>query len=82
MSFALEFLSQYHTDGEEFLNRIVTVDETWVRHVNVETKQQSMALGHMGTSTRLRTLQTLSARKLISYRLLGCSRNRAYRIQG
>ncbi|GFS71253.1 hypothetical protein TNCV_5050131 [Trichonephila clavipes] len=37
-----KFLSQYHTDGEEFLNRILTGDETWVAHFNVETKQLPM----------------------------------------
>ncbi|GBM26680.1 Mariner Mos1 transposase [Araneus ventricosus] len=68
MGDALEFLSRYHTDGEVFLNRIVTGDarETWVTHVNAETKQQSMAWGHTDSSTRLRKArQTLSARKLM-----------------
>ncbi|GFU24439.1 histone-lysine N-methyltransferase SETMAR [Trichonephila clavipes] len=66
MGAALEFLSRYHTDGEDFLNRMVTGDETWVAHVNVETKQQSMAWGHAGSPTRLRKArQTLSARKLM-----------------
>ncbi|GBM57008.1 Mariner Mos1 transposase [Araneus ventricosus] len=41
-------------------------DETWVAHVNAETKQQSMAWGHTGSQTRLRKArQTLSARKLM-----------------
>ncbi|GBM34902.1 hypothetical protein AVEN_41451-1 [Araneus ventricosus] len=53
MGAALKFLSRYHTGGEDFLNRIVTGDETWVAHVNAETKQQSMAWGHAGSPTRL-----------------------------
>ncbi|GFU99843.1 histone-lysine N-methyltransferase SETMAR [Trichonephila clavipes] len=66
MGAALEFLSRYHTDGEDFLNRMVTGDETWVAHVNVETKQQSMAWGHTGSPTRLRKArQTLSVSKLM-----------------
>ncbi|GBO18322.1 hypothetical protein AVEN_87550-1, partial [Araneus ventricosus] len=68
MGDALEFLSRYHTDGEDFLNRIVTGDarDTWVTHVNAETKQQSMAWGHTGSPTRLRKArQTLSVRKLM-----------------
>ncbi|GBN98779.1 hypothetical protein AVEN_152534-1 [Araneus ventricosus] len=68
MGSALECLSRYHTGGEDFLNRIVTDDahETWVAHVNVETKQQSMAWGHTGSPTRLKKArQTLSARKLM-----------------
>jgi hypothetical protein len=41
--FGFDFLEQYHKDGSEFLNHIiqVTVDETWVSCVNVETKEQS-----------------------------------------
>ncbi|GBM52926.1 Histone-lysine N-methyltransferase SETMAR [Araneus ventricosus] len=66
MGAALEFLSRYHTNGEDFLNRIVTGDETWVAHVIAEKKQQSMAWGHTGSPTRLRkACQTLSARKLM-----------------
>ncbi|GBL94849.1 Histone-lysine N-methyltransferase SETMAR [Araneus ventricosus] len=70
MDAALKFLSRYHTVGEDFLNRIVTGDararETWVVHVNAETKQQSMAWGHTGSPTRLRKArQTLSGRKLM-----------------
>ncbi|GFR03470.1 histone-lysine N-methyltransferase SETMAR [Trichonephila clavata] len=66
MGVALEFLSQYHTDGEEFLNRIVTGVETWVPHVNAETKQQSKARGHTGSPVRLRKArQTLSEKKLM-----------------
>ncbi|GFQ76774.1 histone-lysine N-methyltransferase SETMAR [Trichonephila clavata] len=59
-------LPPYHTDGEDFLNRIVTGDGTWVAHVNAETKQQYRAWGHIDSPTRLRkTRQTLSARKLL-----------------
>ncbi|GFU72919.1 histone-lysine N-methyltransferase SETMAR [Trichonephila clavipes] len=66
MGAALEFLSRYHTDGEVFLNTMVTGDETWVAHVNVETKQQSMAWGHTGSPPRLmKARQTLSKRKLM-----------------
>ncbi|GFV37328.1 histone-lysine N-methyltransferase SETMAR [Trichonephila clavipes] len=64
MGAALEFLSQDHTHGEDILNGIVTGDETWVAHVNAETKQQFMARAHTGSPTRLRKAsQTLSARK-------------------
>ncbi|GBL54733.1 hypothetical protein AVEN_182212-1 [Araneus ventricosus] len=58
--------ARYHTGGEDFLNRIVTGDETWVAHVNAETKQQSMAWCHTCSPTRLRKAsQTLSERKLM-----------------
>ncbi|GFV98299.1 histone-lysine N-methyltransferase SETMAR [Trichonephila clavipes] len=66
MGAALEFLSRYHTDGEDFSNRIVTGDEIWVGHVNAETKQQSVAWSHTGSPTWLRKgRKTLSAKKLI-----------------
>lgn len=57
---------QYNTEGEEFLNRIVTGDKTWVVYVNVETKQQSMLWSHIGFPNRLRkACQTLSVRKIM-----------------
>jgi hypothetical protein len=38
----VDFLEQFHKDGDEFLNCIqVTGDETWDSFVNVETKEQS-----------------------------------------
>jgi hypothetical protein len=37
---ALTLLEHYHKDGDEFLNHIVTGDETWVSFVNVEIKEQ------------------------------------------
>ncbi|GBM79214.1 hypothetical protein AVEN_60862-1 [Araneus ventricosus] len=33
MGAALEFVSRYHTGGEDFLNRIVIGDETWAKNV-------------------------------------------------
>ncbi|KAJ4437567.1 hypothetical protein ANN_17712 [Periplaneta americana] len=38
----LRFLEQYHDDSNEFLDWIVTDDETWVAHFTPETKQQSI----------------------------------------
>ena len=32
MAHSLTFLEQYHTDGDEFLNHIVTGDGTWISH--------------------------------------------------
>ncbi|GFV62981.1 DDE_3 domain-containing protein [Trichonephila clavipes] len=42
MGAALAFLEAYDRHGDSLLDRIVTGDETWVRHVNCETKLQSM----------------------------------------
>ncbi len=42
----MDFPSRYQFEEEEFLDRIVTVDKTWVAYVNPETKQQSIQRGH------------------------------------
>jgi hypothetical protein len=44
--FGFDFLEQYHKDGDEFLNHIVTGEEGWVLFVNVETKEQSKQWMH------------------------------------
>ena len=36
---AKSFLNQYRTQGETFINRIVTVDETWISLFDPETKR-------------------------------------------
>ena len=33
---ALTFLQRYHDDGDEFLDRIITGDGTWVAHITPE----------------------------------------------
>jgi histone-lysine N-methyltransferase SETMAR len=37
-----EFLRRYVRDGERFLRRIITTDETWVNFYDLESKQESM----------------------------------------
>lgn len=67
MSSAIDFLFRYDLEGEEFLNRIVTGDETWVSYVNTETKQQSMQWGHTRSPTKpTKARQTFSARKVMA----------------
>jgi hypothetical protein len=34
-----EFLACFEPDGEAFLSQIVTADETWVHHSELETKR-------------------------------------------
>lgn len=36
-----KFLSRYNKEGEDFLNRIITTDETWIFLFDPETKEQS-----------------------------------------
>ena len=35
------FLRRYEKEGDDFLNRIITTDETWLFYYDSETKQQS-----------------------------------------
>ncbi|GFT39826.1 histone-lysine N-methyltransferase SETMAR [Trichonephila clavipes] len=42
MACALDFLDRYHKEGDQFLERIVTGDATWVSHITPESKRQSM----------------------------------------
>ena len=35
-------LCRYRKEGDDFLSRIVTTDETWVLHYKPESKQQLM----------------------------------------
>jgi len=37
-------------DPNDFLSRLVTMDETWLYHYDPETKQQSMDWQHSGSS--------------------------------
>jgi hypothetical protein len=58
------FLERCHKYGDKFLNHIVrvTVDETWVSFVNVETKEQSKQWMHTHLPDKPKKVkQTLSA---------------------
>lgn len=42
-------LQHFEQSGDDFLQRLVTVDETWLHHYDPETKQQSMQWRHSGS---------------------------------
>jgi histone-lysine N-methyltransferase SETMAR len=46
MGTSLAFLLRYEAEGEEFLRRIVTGDETWVHHFEPQSKAESMTWKH------------------------------------
>ncbi|GBM68808.1 hypothetical protein AVEN_22280-1 [Araneus ventricosus] len=48
----LTFLTRYSEEDNEFLNKIVTGDETWVCHVTPESKEQSMEWRHSLSPTK------------------------------
>jgi len=67
MGSALTFLQRYWEEGDEFLDRIVTGDETWVKFVNEETKEQSKQWMHTHYPNKPNKFkQTLSNRKMMA----------------
>ena len=50
-------LSRYEDDPEEFMDRVVTQDETWVHHFDPESKKQSMQWKHPGSPPKIRNLR-------------------------
>ncbi|GBN77026.1 hypothetical protein AVEN_202702-1 [Araneus ventricosus] len=62
---ALKFLNRYSEEGNEFLNKIVTGDETWVCLVTPQSKQQSMEWKHSRSPTKKKFKTTLSAHKIM-----------------
>ena len=62
---ALQFLSRYEEEGDNFLSRIVTGDETWVSHVTPESKQQSIEWRHTTSPSTKKSKQTLTTRKIM-----------------
>ena len=51
-----KLLDQFHKEGETFLHRIITCDETWSFHYEPKTKQQSMEWKH--TSSTVKTVKS------------------------
>ena len=49
-----------------FLEEIITGDETWVAHIILEIKQQSMHWRLSGSPCKSKFKQTLSTRKVMS----------------
>jgi hypothetical protein len=65
MGASLNFLVRYHSDGDEFLNQVVTGDETWIPLVTPENKHQSMKWRHSASPKVKKFKQTLSTRKIM-----------------
>jgi hypothetical protein len=63
---ACEYLQAYETNGEEFLDCIVTGDEAWVHYMTPETIQQSRQWNHPESPKPRRFKQTLSAGKVMA----------------
>ena len=61
----LKFLTRYAQEGDEFLDTIVTGDETWVFRYTPESKQQSLQWRHT-QSPRTKKIQNFSKKILAS----------------
>ena len=83
MASALMFLQCYHDEGDEFLDKIVTGDETWVKFINVETKEQSQQWMHKHSLNKPRKFkQSLAKQKADGNSVLGQKRSAVDRVYG
>ena len=64
-SSALSFLTRYSEQGYEFIDHIVTGDETWVSHMTPASKQQSMEWRHTASPRKKKFKQTISTCKIM-----------------
>lgn len=65
LSVSQELLSQYEVEGDSFLDRIVTGDETWCHHYEPESKRQSMEWHHSGSPPKTKFKRQPSAGKVM-----------------
>ena len=56
-----ELLERFDAEGEAFLSRIITGDETWAHHYEPETKRQSVELHHPQSPRKKKFKTTPSA---------------------
>lgn len=61
-----ECLELYEADPQEFLDRFVTMDETWVHHYTPESKQQSKQWKRPGSPPPKKAKAVLSANKVMA----------------
>ena len=59
-------LSRYEDDPDDFINQVVTQDETWVHHSNTESKMQSMQWKHSGSPPPKKFKRVSSAGKVMA----------------
>ena len=60
-----QLLERYNAEGEAFLQRIVTGDESWVHHYDPECKAQSMEYRHKTSPSPRKFKVVASARKVL-----------------
>ena len=60
-----QMLERYRNEGEQFMNSIVTGDESWAHHYEPETKRQSMQWHHLGSPSPKKFKLSPSAGKVM-----------------
>ena len=61
-----QLLREFQENPEDFMDRIVTQDETWVHHYDPETKRQSMQWKHTDSPTPLKFKVASSSKKVMA----------------
>ena len=65
MEICQTLLNRYNNEGEEFLSRVVTGNESWVHHYSPETKRQSLEWKHPSSPVKKKFKIQLSAGKVM-----------------
>jgi len=65
MQVCQDLLNQYEAEGDSFLNRIITGDETRCHHYEPESKWQSMEWQHVNSPSKIMFKTLPSAGKVI-----------------
>lgn len=69
---ASEHLQRFNLEGEEFLEKIVTGDETWVHFFEPESKRQSMEWHHTTSPKKKKIQNSAVGRESYGDSVLGC----------
>lgn len=72
MSLSLDHLERYNREGNDFLHRIVTGDESWVFHFTPESKQQSMIWKHPDSPPPKKFRVTATTKKVMLTLFFDC----------
>ena len=68
----LDFLQRYSVEGNGFLSRIITGNETWVHHFTLETRKAPMEWRHTSSPARKKFKVAPSAGKVMATVFFGC----------
>ena len=61
-----DYCRQYNDEGDAFLNRVVTCDETWIHFFEPKRKQQGSVWKHPSSSSPTKALISKSAGKVMA----------------